>query len=138
MIIIDARDQIVGRFATYAAKQALLGETVHVINCEEAVLSGAKKDLLKKWKHRTEKVGQPQQGPYIPRLPDRFVRRAIRGMLPHKQERGKKALGRVKCHIGTPKDLEGKGVQYKSVKELPNLKYLKIKTLCKELGGYHG
>ena len=34
------------------------------------------------------------------------VKRTIRGMLPYKQERGRKALERVKCYIGAPEELD--------------------------------
>ena len=40
MIVIDATDLLLGRFAGYAAKQALLGKEIRVINCEKAVVSG--------------------------------------------------------------------------------------------------
>ena len=45
-MIIDAKDMIVGRFATVAAKKALLGEKVDIINCESAIITGNKKNLI--------------------------------------------------------------------------------------------
>ncbi|MFQ5620645.1 MAG: 50S ribosomal protein L13 [Candidatus Nanoarchaeia archaeon] len=138
-IVIDAKDLIVGRFCTHVAKQALLGHKVHVVNCEQAILSGTKKDIMKKLLHRIG-MGQPQQGPYVPRMPDRFVRRTIRGMLPYKQPRGKHAFKRVMCHVGVPDDLSGKEtgtVEKAKFNKLPNLKYVKIGDLCNEIGGYN-
>src|SRR3989338_9925934 len=64
-------------------------------------------DLYKERRDR----GDPHHGPYHSRLPDRIVRRTIRGMLPYKQERGKKAFARIMCYIGTPKEIEGKAMQ---------------------------
>ncbi len=38
-MIIDANNMILGRLASFAAKKALLGEKIDVINCEKAVIS---------------------------------------------------------------------------------------------------
>ena len=38
-MIIDATELIVGRFATVAAKKALLGERIDIINCEKAIIT---------------------------------------------------------------------------------------------------
>jgi len=138
-IVIDATDKIVGRFASYVAKQALLGKEVVVVNCEKAILSGAKKVVVKKWQERVD-MGQPQQGPFVQRSPDKFIRRTIRGMLPYKQQKGKEAFVRVMCHIGVPENM--KESQYTEItgadrNKLPNLKFVTVGELCKELGGYH-
>ena len=138
-IVVDAKDLIVGRFCTYVAKQALLGHKVYVVNCESAVLSGTMKDVKGKWLHRME-MGQPQKGPYVPRLPDRFVRRTIRGMLPYKHNRGKLAFGRVMCYLGIPDELLSKEtttVVGAECSKLPNLKYVRIGELCKQIGKYN-
>jgi len=138
--IIDAKDLIVGRMASKIAKQALLGDKIHVVNAELAVLSGKKEVILKKWQHRME-MGQPQQGPYVQRRPDRFLRRTIRGMLPYKQAKGKEAFERVMCYIGVPPEFEGKDfstVEGAHLRKLPNLRYMNIQQLCQEIGGYRG
>jgi ribosomal protein L13 len=41
--IIDAKGLILRRFATYAAKQALLGNKVIVVNASQSVISGRKR-----------------------------------------------------------------------------------------------
>ena len=38
-MIINAKDAILGRLGTYVAKQALLGNKVDVINCEETLVA---------------------------------------------------------------------------------------------------
>ena len=68
-MIIDAKNMILGRIATVAAKQALLGEDVNVVNCELAVVSGRKKHVLEKYKKR-ENRGDPHHGPYLPKVPN--------------------------------------------------------------------
>ncbi|PIN72869.1 50S ribosomal protein L13, partial [Candidatus Woesearchaeota archaeon CG10_big_fil_rev_8_21_14_0_10_47_5] len=50
MIIIDANNLVLGRLAARAAKLCLMGEKVSIINCEKAVISGNKKQLLEKWR----------------------------------------------------------------------------------------
>ena len=89
-MIINAIDLILGRVATVAAKKALMGENVEIVNCEKAIMTGNKKDILERYKTKRA-MGQVYHGPYILRRPDMFVKRAIRGMLPYKQDKGKKA-----------------------------------------------
>lgn len=133
MIIIDAKNAVVGRVATLAAKQALLGEEVAVINCDLAVITGVKKRIIADWK-RKYAMGVPKKGPFIHRMPDRFVRRIIRGMLPYKNFRGADAYKRVMCYVGEP-ELKGEKMSVKNATELPNAKFMTIKALCKALGG---
>lgn len=105
MIVIDATNLILGRFATFAAKQALLGEEVKVINVEKAIVSGTRANVLGEI-NTNRKRGTPAKGPFIPRMPDRYVRRVIRGMLPYKQPKGAEALKRVLCYVGVPEEFK--------------------------------
>jgi len=135
-MIIDATDTIIGRLAAFAAKKALLGEKVDVINCEKAVVSGRKKWLLGEVKRRKDQG--TFKGPFFYRMPDRFVRRTIRGMLSHKNPRGREAYKRIRCYAGVPeqfKDQKAIKIESASYKKLPNLKYLTVRELCKHLGG---
>lgn len=135
-MIIDAQNAILGRVAAYAAKQALLGETVDVVNVEKAVVSGGKRHTLSEAK-RHKNMGVPRKGPYHSRLPDRYVRRVIRGMLPYKTPRGREAFSNVKCHVGIPeafakeKPVTAPGAD---ASKLPNLKQITIAQICAELG----
>lgn len=136
MIIIDGKDLIVGRVASFAAKQALNGETIKIINCESMYLTGDKKYLLDEV-HRRRVQGTWEKGPFYLRRPDRFVRRIVRGMIPYKTSRGNVAYKRVMCYIGSPKELE----QHKSItvdnaniKHIKNLKYVTVGELCKHMG----
>ena len=107
MIIIDAKDLIVGRFATFAAKQALLGNEIAIVNCEKAYLTGTPTHVLSEFR-RKRVQGTWATGPFYHRQPDRLVRRMIRGMLPHKQEKGKSAYQRIMCYIGVPSDFKNR------------------------------
>lgn len=105
MIVIDATDLILGRLAAYVSKQALLGETINIVNAEKAVITGKPESILAAQKRKRE-MGAPLIGPYYPRMPERIVKRAIRGMIPYKRPRGKEAFARIKCYNGVPEELK--------------------------------
>ena len=56
MKIIDASGLILGRLASYAAKLALSGEKITVVNCEKAVISGARKKLFAHYLHKRSRI----------------------------------------------------------------------------------
>ncbi|MBI4448054.1 50S ribosomal protein L13 [Candidatus Woesearchaeota archaeon] len=136
-MIIDATNLILGRLSSFAAKKALQGENVDIINAEKSVISGNKVDIFENYK-RFREMGGPFHGPFSPRKADVIVRRTIRGMLPHKQPRGKEAFKRIRCFIGVPKDFEGK--KFETIKEAnrTNLtkttSYLTIQQVSRKLG----
>lgn len=136
-LTIDAKDAVVGRVATFAAKQALLGYAVNIVNCEDAIITGSKPGTHAKYHRLHFTLGQQQYGPYFPRVPDRFVRRLLRGMLEYKTGRGKDAYKRIRCYIGVPESLKQAKLvpASKTAKDLPNLKYVTVGALCRSLGG---
>jgi large subunit ribosomal protein L13 len=134
-MIIDATNLVVGRLATVAAKQALLGEDITVVNCEKAVITGNRRHIIGE-ALRKRAQGAPLFGPYFPRMPDRIVRRVIRGMLPYKKAKGEAALKRVMCYVGVPEGIKGQPVSIDAAdaKHIPNVKYITLAEVCKELG----
>ena len=48
-MIINANNLILGRLASFAAKQALLGEKIEIVNSEETVIIGSKKVIYAKY-----------------------------------------------------------------------------------------
>ena len=135
--VIDAKNARLGRLATTVSKSALLGDEIVIVNCESAVISGSKKTMEEKWRKRTG-WGQPTKGPFFPRLPDRFVRRTIRGMLPYKQPKGKEAFRRIQCHIGVPeiyKDTTLERIQHADLSKLRGTRFVSVNDMCKFLGG---
>ncbi|MCK5039060.1 MAG: 50S ribosomal protein L13 [Thermoplasmata archaeon] len=109
MQVIDGTGYILGRLATYVAKQALEGEEIVIINAQNVLITGSRDDILADYKNRRNRgvTGRNRKGPYYPRMPDRLVRRSIRGMIPYQQPRGKAAYERVMAYIGVPKEFEG-------------------------------
>ncbi len=137
ILVIDATDLIVGRLATRAAKEALHGKRVCIINSEKAVISGSKTFLVGEWKRRFGQ-GVPRKGPYVDRFPDRMVRRIIRGMLGYHNPRGREAYESTMCYIGVPEEFKNeKAITFADAKvtKLPNARYMTIAALCKEMGG---
>lgn len=135
-MIIDANNLILGRMATVVAKKALLGENIEIVNCEKSVVSGDPSSIVERYQTRARR-GIPAKGPFIPKRADAFVKRAIRGMLPYKNERGSNALKRVRCYIGIPDNLKDKKmdtIKEADMKKLPNLMYLSVEKICKSIG----
>lgn len=136
-MIIDAKDSILGRIGSYAAKQLLLGNKVDVINCEECAISGRKYSILDKNIRRIHRKA-PAKGPFSYRRPDLFVKRAIRGMLPFKRARGRDAFKNIRCYIGVPENLKKERpfrVEGAGIGKLHSTDYLKVKDICKAIGG---
>lgn len=137
-INIDAAGLIVGRMGTYAAKQALLGHAVNIFNAEKAIMTGGREFNVEKYRYLIKEVGQPQKGPFLSRQPDRFVRRQIRGMLPHKKPRGAEAWKRILCYIGVPAEFKDKKMEmldWAHSKHRNTMKLVTIGEICKSLGG---
>ena len=134
-MIIDGTDLVLGRLASYAAKKALLGQTIDIVNCEKIAITGKKDFLLKKYKIRTDRG--THKGPFFHRDPAKIIRRTIRGMLPYKQERGKTAFKRIKCFVGIPSEFSSKKLETidANISKLKNLNYIYVKDLSKFLGG---
>jgi len=135
-MIIDATDLILGRLASYAAKKALLGEDIKIVNCEKAVISGNKDYLLQKYKAKFDK-GVPLKGPYFPRMPERIVRRTIRGMLPYKKKRGKEVYKKIMCYVGIPEEFAKEKIETikeANVSKLPTTRFLTLERISRHLG----
>lgn len=135
MKVYDASGQILGRIATRIAKDLLKGETVRIINCERAAISGNPKVTEKHYLERRSR-GDPHHGPFFPRTPKGIVRRTIRGMLPFHTPRGREAFRRLRVYVGVPDDLEKK--EFIQIKEadVNNLrcKHITVGNLSLALG----
>lgn len=135
-MIIDATSMILGRLAANAAKQALKGEKVVIVNCEKAVITGNRKALLQSYVDKLD-LGQVNQGPYFPKRPEMLVRRTIRGMLPRKKPSGRNAFGRVMCHTGIPagvKAEDAKPIPEASLERISKAAHMTVGELCMHIG----
>lgn len=107
VIYIDATDLVLGRLSSVVAKKLLDGEEVVIINAEKAVIMGKKERIFREYRKKRE-IGSSVKGPFFPRMPDRIIKRTVRGMLPKDNSRGRMALKRLKVYIGVPSNIEVK------------------------------
>ncbi len=107
MKVLDGAGMVMGRLASYAAKEALKGEDIAVLNCEQVIISGNKKMNLEHFQARRRRAGSGFKGPKQPRPAYMMVKRAIRGMVPqYRSGRGRDAFKRIKCYNDVPKEFE--------------------------------
>ncbi|NMB66930.1 50S ribosomal protein L13 [Candidatus Woesearchaeota archaeon] len=109
MKIIDAEGTILGRLASYSAKEALKGEEIIILNSEKAIITGRKENIKEYYESKRKRVGSTLKGPKVSRSSEKIVKRTIRGMLPNYRDgRGREALKRIKCYKGIPLEFKDK------------------------------
>ena len=127
--VIDGRNAVLGRLATYVAKEVIKGEDIVIVNCSEVIVTGNRRDIKSKFEKRRQKVGSGFRGPKYSRVDEKIVKRAIRGMIPnHRQGRGKEIFKKIMCYRGVPKEfekekmisIEGNRGKFIKVKEIYN------------------
>jgi large subunit ribosomal protein L13 len=130
-MIIDGKNAILGRLATYVAKELLNSKEIVIVNAEKIVITGSPKkivgDCLKK-----RRMGSPQHGPFFPKKPDLIVRRTIRGMLP-KDKKGRNAFRKLRVYINIPTEFQKSEMSSIAVKELKT-NFIRIEELAESLG----
>ncbi|HDI85779.1 MAG TPA: 50S ribosomal protein L13 [Candidatus Korarchaeota archaeon] len=142
-VVVDAEGKILGRMASYVAKQLLQGKRVAIVNAEKAVITGNPSTVLSKYLKRRAIQGKPspERGPVQPRTPDRIVWRTVRGMLPMKKAKGREAIRRLRVYIGVPPELKnaqpvelGEKYTVDHLRPKPGVKSVTVLWLAKQLG----
>ena len=136
--VYDADNMVVGRLGAKAAKSALLGDKVIIVNAEKAIITGARRTVIEAFKEKfnIRTSYNPRKGPFHERRPDKMVRKMLRGMLPWPTPRGKEAYKRIKVYIGVPEQYSEtdkivlEGAKYRSLKQ----KFITVGDLSHELG----
>ena len=131
-VVVDARDCIMGRVASQVAEAALDGQTVAVVNAERAVITGREEQITEKYKKRID-IGDDNQY-FYPKRPDGILKRSIRGMLPHKKQRGREAFENVRVYVGNPHDKDAEVLDGTSLDRLSNIKFVSLGEVSDELG----
>jgi len=131
-VVVDARDCIMGRVASEVAQRALDGDRVAIVNAEEAVITGNEEATMETYRTRAN-LGS-DSGPYYPKRPDRIFKRAVRGMLPYKQDRGREAFESVRVYVGNPHDRDGEVLEGTSLDRLSNIKFTSLGEISENLG----
>lgn len=130
MKIIDGKNVVMGRLASFVAKEALKGEEIKIVNCDQVLITGNRKTTEREFQNKRKRIGSGQKGPKISRTSEKIVKRAIRGMLPdHREGRGREAFKRIICYNGLPD-------KFKDTKKITfnhedKLKYIKVKEITK-------
>ncbi|MXV62777.1 50S ribosomal protein L13 [Natronorubrum sp. JWXQ-INN-674] len=135
-VVVDARDCILGRVASEVAQRALDGETVAIVNAEDAVITGDKEDIFDTYRTRLQ-LGS-DRGPYYPKRPDTIFKRSVRGMLPYKKTRGREAFESVRVYVGNPyeddEDREAEILEGTSLDRLSNIRFVHLGEVSDQLG----
>jgi len=144
VVIVDGRGHLLGRLASVLAKELLNGQKIVVVRCEEINISGSL--FRNKLKYaafiRKRTNTNPTRGPWHYRAPARILWRVIRGMTPHKTERAKLALERLKVYEGIPHPFDRlKRVvvpsALRAVRLRPGRKYCRLGDLASQVGWKH-
>ncbi len=103
-IVIDGRGHLVGRLASTIAKELLNGQRVVVVRAEDLEFSGPMYHAEIKLKNfRAKRTNtNPEKGPFNVKTPSGYLKRIVRGMIPHKTKRGTAAMLRLKVFEGIP------------------------------------
>lgn len=140
-IIVDAKGHLMGRLASYVAKQLETGQRVVIVRCEKILISGGHyRNKLKYMEFLRKRMStNPKKGPIHQKAPSRTVWRVIRGMVPHKTAKGAAAMGRLKCFDGVPLSLNAKKKMVvpdalKVVRLKPRSKFCNLGDIAKECG----
>ena len=130
--IVDASGATLGRLSSMLAKRLLEGEEIVVVNSEKAIIVGSKKEIENRYTVKREVGGSKRKGPFFPRMPDRILKRTVRGMLPYQRPKGRKAYKNLKTYIGVPEEFEKE--KFEKVKQSNPSSYMTLKELSEYLG----
>lgn len=131
MEIIDGKGTPMGRLASYVAKQAIKGKDIVILNCNQVIITGNKKEIKDSFNEKKGKIGSGQKGPKYSKTPYKIVKRTIRGMLPnHRGGRGKMILKRIICYNEVPKEFaDSKKITLNQSKKM---KYINVEEILKD------
>lgn len=127
-MIINGKNAVLGRLASYAAKKLLAGEEVTIVHAEDVIITGTPKKIAARYL-KLRQIGSPQHGPFFPKQPDKIVRRTIRGMMPKTRE-GRAAFKKLRAYAGNPQGTNGESVAVKTIRS----NYITVGEVAKLLG----
>ncbi len=132
--VINGKNRVLGRLACEAINEAKKGKQVKIINAEDIIITGRRKNTVKRYqdKFNLRNIGNPKKSPKIvSRRPDLFVKGRIRRMLAKEKSMNKKIKKRIKAYIGNPENLKAETKQNKEKLSKP---HITIEKLCQEIG----
>jgi len=145
--VYDASGKILGRLASQVAKEMISArksgsqQRVIIINAEGAIVSGPKSKVFKDYRAKYN-LNHARKGPFFPRMPDKIIKRTVRGMLPYqKNSSGRGALKDLRVMIGTPANLSGEELPEDhqwgdtgNIDRSPPNKYVRLGDISSHLG----
>lgn len=131
--IIDSEGAVLGRLCTTVAKRLLKGEEIIIVNSEKVIVTGKKTMIKAHYKHERE-VGTYRKGPFYPRMPDRILKRCVRGMIPYQEPHGRTAYKKLKCYIGVPKEYQGQTFEKITSAEKHPVNFMTLREIAQFLG----
>ncbi len=141
LVIIDAKGHLLGRLASYIAKELQNGQRIVIVRCDEVLISGSLfRNKLKFMDFLHKRMStNPKKGPIHNRSPARIIWRTVRGMLQHKTPKGAAALGRLKCFDGVPLTYNGRKRMFvtdalRSMRLKPKSRYCILGDVAAECG----
>jgi len=144
VVLIDAKGHMLGRLASIVAKELLQGQKIVVVRAEELNISGSLfRNKLKYHQFLRKRMSSaPRDGPYHYRSPARIFWRVVRGMIPHKTERGQASLERLKVFEGIPHPFDKLKRQVvpmalRYLRLRPGRKYCRLGDLSSMVGWRH-
>lgn len=131
MKVIEGKGVVLGRLASFVAKESLKGEEVSIVNCGDVIITGNQKTTEREFAEKRSRFGHSQKGPKHPATSEKIVKRAIRGMLPNfRVGRGKVAFKKIRCYVAVPKELEN--IKPISISKEKKIKYSEVKNFTKQ------
>ena len=129
--IIDGKNAVLGRLASLTARELMAGNEIAIINSEKVIITGDPSGIVKKYLERRQR-GSPQHGPFFPKQPNAIVKRAIRGMIAYKTNKGRAALKKLRVYTGRPEELKGTAASM-ATKPIRS-DFLRVEDVAKALG----
>ncbi|MDY6769080.1 MAG: 50S ribosomal protein L13 [Candidatus Nanohaloarchaea archaeon] len=129
--VIDADGRILGRLASAVAERLKDGDEIHVVNAEQAVISGRPEEVYERYRQKRA-AGSKESGPTYPKAPERIVKRTVRGMLPDGRD-GREAFKRLKTFNGNPESRETTDIDVKTAEDLTGREYVTVQDVAENI-----
>ncbi len=137
-MIINAEGLVAGRLASRVAKEMINNKTVIIINAEKAIVVGKESAVLPKYKQRVDASVKtnPHKGPKYDRVPEKMLRRMIKGMLPNRKKTAERIMKQLKVYNNVPKEInESEAQTIEGIKCNEKHAFMYLGDLAKKIGG---
>jgi len=136
MIVIDGENCRLGRLGTFVASELKKGEQVKIINAEKIVITGDPVQIKQNYKalYDIKDISNPRKSPKMSKRPDLFVKRCIRGMVPHRTPKGAAQMRNLIALMGSDyPELKKNAIKAGELTNT-NVKTITILEICRYMG----